>query len=326
MKIPFGGVSLKIGASRRLAPTIMLVLMLFACGQHPTVTLALLGDLMLGRGVDPGLDSLTYLQPDLISADLALANLESPFASSGDQSALTPSSSVSPNAGNNLCALPDRAELLSAWGIDLLSIANNHNLDCNPKGTEDTFTILDHAGVTPIGPGMQPVYRAVNGLHLAFLAFDDVSSPLDESAALQAIRSARSSGNLVVISIHWGAEYQGGASRRQESLAGEFAEAGAALVWGHHPHVLQPAAWVKQSAGSEPPEGAMLVLYSLGNALFDQPGLQDTRQSALVMVTLDANGVISTRSVPFEIDVQNSRVTQSDAETTQKIRERLQLP
>jgi poly-gamma-glutamate synthesis protein (capsule biosynthesis protein) len=167
---------------------------------------------------------------------------------------------------------------------------------------------------------MKPVYREANGLQLAFLAFDDISSYLNENAAVQAIRSARLTGALVIVSVHWGAEYQGGASDRQISLAQQFAAAGAALVWGHHPHVLQPAAWV------ETVQGKTLVLYSLGNALFDQGGLDDTRRSVLVVVTLDADGVTSIRIVPFEIDVVNSRIVQPDAGTAEKIQVRLNLP
>jgi poly-gamma-glutamate synthesis protein (capsule biosynthesis protein) len=167
---------------------------------------------------------------------------------------------------------------------------------------------------------MEPVYREVNGLQLAFFAFEDVSSPLDANAAVQALRSASGTGALVVVSIHWGVEYQGGASDRQKSLAQQFAAAGAALVWGHHPHVLQPAAWVETA------QGKTLVLYSLGNALFDQGGLDDTRRSVLVVVTLDADGVTSFRIVPFEIDVINSRVVQPDAGTVEKIQARLNLP
>ncbi|MDP2993780.1 MAG: CapA family protein, partial [Anaerolineales bacterium] len=157
-------------------------------------------------------------------------------------------------------------------------------------------------------------------LQLAFLAFEDVALPLDTNAAVQAIRSARATGAVVIVSIHWGAEYQGGASDRQKSLALQFAVAGAALIWGHHPHVLQPAEWI------ETVQGKTFVLYSLGNALFDQGGLADTRRSALVVVTLDADGVTSVRIVPFEIDVANSRVVQPDTETVEKIQDRLNLP
>jgi gamma-polyglutamate biosynthesis protein CapA len=289
----------------------VLIFVLAAClPKGPTVTLALMGDLMLGRGVDPKPDSFTYLMPDLSAVDLALANLESLLAP------VLPTT----DSAYALCALSDGGDMLSAWGFDLLSISNNHNLDCGIGSLAETRSVLQSAGITPIGPDMLPVYREVNGMQLAFLAFEDVFSPLDANAAVQAIRSARLTGALVVVSIHWGAEYQGGASDRQKSLAGQFADAGAALIWGHHPHVLQPAAWIETA------QGKTLVLYSLGNALFDQGGLDDTRRSALVVVTLDADGVTSVRPVPFEIDVVNSLVVQPSDESAANILDRLFLP
>lgn len=286
-------------------------LIISACQpQSPTVTLALLGDLMLGRGVDPNPGSLAYLMPEMNKADLALANLESPLAQ------VLPAGTST----YNLCTVSDRADLLSTWGLDILSLANNHSLDCGMNGSVGTKSILETAGLSSIGPGMRPLYRNVNGQDLAFLGFDDISSPLDVSAAVQAIQSARSTGATVIVSIHWGAEYQGGATDRQKFLAKQFAQAGAALIWGHHPHVLQPAGWIETSRGKT------LVLYSLGNALFDQGGMQATRQSAMVMVTMDATSILSVRTLPFEIDMGNSRVVQPDAETAANIRNRINLP
>jgi poly-gamma-glutamate synthesis protein (capsule biosynthesis protein) len=248
--------------------------------------------------------------------DLAIANLESPLA------AILPTS----DSTYNLCTHTIRADLLSAWGFDLLSLSNNHNLDCGEDGPTETRAALETAGITSIGPGMEPVYREVHGLQLAFLAFEDISSPLDMNTAVQAIRLARSTGALVIVSVHWGMEYQGGASDRQKSLAQQFNEAGAAMIWGHHPHVLQPAEWIQTPVGSKTAGGSTLVLYSLGNALFDQGGLEDTRQSALVEVTMDANGATSVRIVPFVIDIVNDRVAQPDAGTAKKIRDRLNFP
>ncbi|MBU2611441.1 MAG: CapA family protein [Chloroflexi bacterium] len=294
---------------------------LVACQPIPrTVTLAFLGDLMLGRGVTPDEDSLAYLAPYLQSADLALANLESPLTTAPSQT-----------SGYNLCAPPERVLFLVAAGLDLLSVANNHSLDCGPDGLAEAESTLHASGLTPLGP--QPIYRTINGLRLAFLAFDDVSAPLDAAAAAQIIRTAHDSGALVIVSIHWGVEYQGGASERQKWLAAQFAQAGAALIWGHHPHVIQPAEWVQPPAGSthsSPPQskpagGSTLVLYSLGNALFDQVGLADTRQSALVLVDLDENGVRSAHAIPFEIDVQHSRVQAADDRVAQAILERVGL-
>ena len=115
----------------------------------------------------------------------------------------------------------------------------------------------------------------------------------------------------MIVSIHWGAEYQSGASQLQKEIATQLAQAGAALIWGHHPHVLQSAEWIN--------DGETLVLYSLGNALFDQYGLADTRRSALALVRLDPNGVVDFNAIPFMIDVPNSRVVEADATSEQVI-------
>jgi poly-gamma-glutamate synthesis protein (capsule biosynthesis protein) len=298
--------------SRFLFLGVSLVLMagLGGCRERHTASLALLGDLMLSRGVLPGPGSLSYLGSEISSADLAMANLESPLAPNPPEV----------ESAYNLCASSGHASLLGTWGFDLLSLANNHALDCSQDGLAVTISALDAAGIQSIAPGTEAVYREVNGLQLAFLAFDDVSSPLDVPAAETAIRSARDDGAQVIVSVHWGLEYQGSPSDRQESLAGAFSRAGAALIWGHHPHVLQRVAWIENDGQKT------LVLYSLGNALFDQGGLADTRRSALLMVTIGPSGVESVHAVPFTIDVLHSRLEAPDASTVQKIQDSLQLP
>ena len=285
-------------------------------------TLALLGDLMVGRGVDPTPASLGYLAPNLKSADLSLANLESPLTSSLD----------SPTAKGryNLCASASRTALFPLWGFDMLTLANNHRYDCGDDRVGDTIRAVSGAGLLPIGPGPVPVYREVNGLKLAFAAFDDVLSPIDAAAAAQLIRESRARGAVVIVSVHWGMEYQEGATERQKYLARQFAGAGAALIVGTHPHVLQRAEWIQSpssAAGVQSgPLAGTLVLYSLGNALFDQGSLADTRRSALVVVTLDEEGVKSVRVVPFALDTVESRVLAPDAETAKIIRDQLNLP
>jgi poly-gamma-glutamate synthesis protein (capsule biosynthesis protein) len=259
----------------------------------PSFTLALLGDVMVGRGVRAAAETFSYLEPYLQSADLTLANLESPLTDA-------PLQTASPYA---LCAAPENVEYLAEAGFDLLSLANNHSLDCGTEGLLETQSVLTDAGLAFIGPGPEPVLRVVNDIRLSFLAFD-ATGDFDIQAAAQEVRSAGEAGSIVIVSIHWGAEYQSGASATQNRIAEQLARAGAVLIWGHHPHVLQPAEWIV--------DGKTLVLYSLGNALFDQHGLQATRLSALVLIRLDSRGVRELAAVPFEIDVQKSRITAVD--------------
>jgi len=285
------------------------------------VTLALLGDISLARGVQPNVDSFSALASQLNLADLALANLESPLDQ--DWSAKQQTTSAS---SYNLCAPAENAKMLKAWGLDLLSLANNHALDCNPDGLTQTVTALESQNLIGIGsPNIDeaiggPYYRNVNGLSLAFLAFDDVTQPIDVEAAAAMVRTAKEQGALVIVSMHWGAEYQPSPSHRQKEIGQALAQAGATLIWGHHPHVLQPSEWIETENGST------LVFYSLGNALFDQYGLSDTSRSALILVKVDRHGIVDVQVVPFVIDAINSRVIPADLSTEQKILQRLNLP
>jgi poly-gamma-glutamate synthesis protein (capsule biosynthesis protein) len=287
------------------AAAIFLVFVLTGCQiaqptPAPAVTLALLGDVMLGRSVHPSPETFAYLEPSLASADLTLANLESPLTDE-------PVQTDSPYA---LCASPGNARYLSDAGFDLLSLANNHSLDCGVEGLLETQSTLTSNELDFIHS--ETIYRSVNGIQLAFLAFD-ATAQFNRDAAVLSVRSAHKTGALVIVSMHWGAEYQAGVSTYQEQVAQQLAEAGAALIWGHHPHVIQPVEWIN--------EGQTLVLYSLGNALFDQYGLANTRRSALALVTLNADGVESYKAIPFVIDVRNSLIVDADEADNQAILE-----
>ncbi|HET9914083.1 MAG TPA: CapA family protein [Anaerolineales bacterium] len=284
---------------------VLLILVLTSCRigisqstPAPSVTLALLGDVMLGRSVHPTSETFTYLEPFLTSADLALSNLESPLTDE-------PVQTESPYA---LCASPENVKYLVNAGFDLLALSNNHSLDCGPEGLLETQSTLSGNGLGFIVS--EPINKSVNGIELAFLAFD-ATIQFDNEAAVRSVRSARETGAVVIVSMHWGAEYQSGASARQKQIAEQLAGAGAALIWGHHPHVLQPAEWINDSQ--------TLVLYSLGNALFDQHGLENTRRSALVLATLDSKGVEEFKVIPFVIDVPNSRIVDAEQADVQAI-------
>ncbi len=279
------------------------------------VTLALLGDINLGRGVYPNKDTFAYLKPVLESVDLAMANLESPLTTK-------PVVTKSPYA---LCTKPERAEFLSEAGFDLLSFANNHELDCGLSGRKETLSTLKQYGLDAIPPGLVPVNREVNGIKLAFLAIN-ATWAFDREELLKAISSAHSQKAVVIVSIHWGDEYFAQPNKFQKTLAKQMAEAGASLIWGHHPHVLQPVEWIDIPCDSRDPSKICrqtLVLYSLGNALFDQYGLPDTRRSALMMVHLDEDGVQEFHTIPFVIDEPRSRLIAADEATAKKILERL---
>jgi len=244
-----------------------------------------------------------------------MANLESPLTTKG----------VITKSPLALCTSPEPAHYLSEAGFDLLSFANNHDHDCGISGFKDTLAALKQNNLGVIPAGLVPVFREVNGVKLAFLSIN-ATWKFDRDALLKTISDARSQGAVVIVSIHWGDEYFSQPNRFQKTLAKQMAEAGASLIWGTHPHVLQPVEWIAVPCDSRDPIKICrqtLVLYSLGNALFDQYALPNTRQSVVALVQVDKDGVQEFHAIPFVIDERSSRLIAADDETAKKILERL---
>jgi len=112
------------------------------------------------------------------------------------------------------------------------------------------------------------------------------------------VEEASRKADPLIISIHWGTEYQPSPAPRQRALASMLANAGADVIIGHHPHVIQPMEFLPRGSG----QPTALVFYSLGNALFDQHGLPDTRTGALVNLTFGPGGSLLYSVETFEID------------------------
>jgi poly-gamma-glutamate synthesis protein (capsule biosynthesis protein) len=280
----------------------------------PTFTFAFVGDVMLGRGVARSLDghwedAFKEVRPWLAEADLTFANLESP---------LTTAPRVSD--GYDLRAPPQAVVALDAAGLDVVSLANNHALDAGEVGLAETVATLDAVGITSVtgwetdnlstsrfchserseesipcrtetlrcaqgdksrnSPSMTSHRAPCPSIRYQLLAFDDATTPLDLETSVSRVTSAAKQADLVIVSVHWGGEYQAAPSPRQQSIAQALARAGAGLIIGHGPHVLQRVEWI----------GETLIAYSLGNFLFDQPYPADCRRGAILRVTWFAHG------------------------------------
>jgi poly-gamma-glutamate synthesis protein (capsule biosynthesis protein) len=213
------------------------------------------------------------LVPLFQGADLAFGNLETPIAPRTGRPGV-------PFQFNAPEALP---AALRASGFTVLSTANNHAFDQGRKGLGETLARLRAEGLVAIGSGEdRPRAEALqilerHGLRVAFLAFTDLFNldlnrratepwvrPLDLDPALEAVRAARSQADVVVVSLHWGNEYQHRPTQRQRDIARALVSAGADLILGHHPHVLQPVE-VLEVEGRK-----ALVAYSLGNFISNQ--------------------------------------------------------
>jgi poly-gamma-glutamate synthesis protein (capsule biosynthesis protein) len=270
---------------------------------------------MLGRDVATALDgdwaaAFVEVQPWLDGADLAFANLESPLTHA-------------PFVGGryDLRAPPQAIAALTFAGFDLISLANNHALDGGEAGLNETLETLRAAGIVALtdpfrrqfddsGPGRfvkGPQHKSPN-LAIFTIAFLDTGQPLDTVALMRGAAQA----DLVIVSIHWGAEFYP-VTERQRALARELVAAGADLVIGHGPHVLQPV---------EKVDGG-LVAYSLGNFLFDQPFV-DTCQSAVLRIKLDRGSITAVEAVP--VVAQRGRIHLATGSEAAAILDRLGVP
>lgn len=242
---------------------------------------------MLGRSVqarthesgDP-MYSFRYVHDFLASADITLINLENPL--------LDPCPTTT--TGMTFCAPTSVVESLTFAGVDVANLANNHTRNYGASGYESTRTALRTNGILP-SDAMDLVIVEQNDITFGFLGFDIVTSWPDEPELLARVRDADQQVDVLVVSVHRGVEYVRDPSVRERTLLRSVVDAGADLVIGHHPHVVQP---VEEYRGA-------LIVYSLGNFIFDQMWSQDTREGVVGRFTFANNMLSSYEFIPIFI-------------------------
>ncbi len=252
------------------------------------VVIAAVGDIMMpesiqsavaqaGHGYDLLFEKIT---PDLAVADITFANLETPVNHKAGVSGYPKF-----NAPRELLSSLKKA------GVDIVSLANNHAMDAGSDGLKRTIDNVEAAGIVFIGAGRSNTEAlairkiTVRGITAAFLAYTystnqrlprtSVEAPVvnvlgqnseaDLARAAASVRQARADADLVVVSLHWGDEYATSPTAWQRRVASELIEAGADVLIGHHPHVLQPFESCTARDGR-----TGLVAYSLGNFISSQ--------------------------------------------------------
>lgn len=236
------------------------------------LVLSAVGDIMLGRAVGDKLTRVSLEQAFAAARDL-LAGSDLTF---GNLEGVLSSTTVESTAGIPLKADPARVDALAFMGFTYLSVSNNHSGDFGQAAWEESIEYLRDAGIVPVGGYRndgEPVVAAVQGRKVVLVAFESLIRPLTEEMVREQIAEAVSLGDVVIASFHWGVEYQHEASPSQVAFAHAAIDAGADVVIGHHPHVLQ---------GIER-YGEGLILYSLGNFIFDQSG-EDQNESMVARI------------------------------------------
>jgi poly-gamma-glutamate synthesis protein (capsule biosynthesis protein) len=264
------------------------------------------GDVMFDRGVRKRMERdggpvalLSGIAPLLREADVGMANLECP---------LTERTTAILKRFSFRCD-PAIARALKDAGFTAMTLANNHTCDYGREGLMDTARFLEAEGIIALGAGEDraraaaPRYVESKGIVIALLGFTDMQPeglmPMPDlpGPALaypawveEEIRKARGRADVVVVNIHWGAEYEHRPTPRQRVLAARMAQAGADLVVGHHPHVIQSIEMIGDTA----------VFYSVGNLVFDH-ARPECMEALMVRMSVGKNRDRTIEAVPVRI-------------------------
>lgn len=204
---------------------------------------------------------------------------------------------------------PETVDMLSVFGTDLVSLANNHTYDYGETGLLDTLRYLDEAGMPYVGAGenlgeaSRVASYIVNGRKVAIVSATQIErskqytkaateheagvfKALDPERLIEVIEAAKLRNDYVIAVLHWGSEGTLMPDASEIRLAEQVANAGADVVIGGHPHRLQGATF----AGDVP------IAYSLGNFWFSD----GTLYTSVAQVVIDADGVLRLQYLPCE--------------------------
>jgi len=311
-----------------------------ACDVDPAevVTIAAVGDVLLHHELqkqaytDPAGFGALWRDVALVLArtDLTYANLEVPIAQGLDKQG--PADDPGLRFDNRVYtgypffnAHPSLAAALAEVGVDVVSTANNHALDRGAAGLVRTLDNLDaakirHAGTRRTTDDPWFAITEAKGMRVAWLActlhtnfgkddlgqvlhcFTQTKEVLEQVAAL----AKRDDVDAVIVTPHWGKEYDPVPQPKQRELARKLVDAGATAVIGAHPHVLQPWERIVAEGGRE-----AFVHYSLGNFVHHQRSL-DRRSSIVLVLGLHRAetgkaAVVGARVIPIHVRMEGDK-------------------
>jgi poly-gamma-glutamate capsule biosynthesis protein CapA/YwtB (metallophosphatase superfamily) len=252
------------------------------------------------------------LKSVLDSADISVVNLENPLSSRGvgekDKQFI-------------FRGKPEYVMALKAAGIDVVIMANNHILDYGEIALFDTMQSLDDAGILYAGAGENvdsasaPVYINKGTINVAVVSSSHVipfvhwtagenkpgvASAYDPSRLISEVKTASEKADIVVAYLHWGEELKTHPVEYQKNIARMLIDAGADLVVGSHPHVVQGLEYYK----------GKLIAYSLGNLVFTN----SFRETMLLTVEFSKNEVLKAEIIPCVIKSSKTMLVKSDEE------------
>jgi poly-gamma-glutamate synthesis protein (capsule biosynthesis protein) len=254
--------------------------------QKEYVKILFVGDLMFDRGIryyanKNGGNNFVFekIYETLLDNDLVLANLEGPITNNESVSIIT-----QPGETNNYFFTfdPSVAKTLFQNNIKLVNLGNNHILNFGRNGLESTKSYLDKVGVGYFGSPDYPksISTRIRGTDVTYISYNEfvyLDQETNQKSTIEEIQKSKSFSDIVIIFCHWGVEYASEPTEAQKELAHKFIDAGADLIIGSHPHVIQPAETYKEKR----------IYYSLGNFVFDQYFSEETKKGLGVIVKID---------------------------------------
>jgi len=275
--------------------------------EKKTISVVLVGDIMLDRGVEYMIEKygggdfkfpFSKIADYLNKADIVFGNLEGPISDKG----------IKVGSIYSFRAEPKAIEGLKFAGFNVLSIANNHTLDYGKTALEDTLLRLKEAEIDPVGID-SPIIKEIKNTKIGFLAYTNLGSPYwgiswadwDNLEEIEKeIKETKEKSDILIVSLHAGEEYQKEPTQFQIDFSKMAIEAGADVVVGHHPHVVQESKKYPSTSSGQ----AGWIFYSLGNFVFDQSFSKETMQGKIVKVLIK-NGKIE-NVIPIDIKINSN--------------------
>lgn len=258
------------------------------------VEIFFVGDVMLDRyirqvGKKKGYEHVfSCVAPTLSAYDVVVGNLEGPVTNEKSQSI---QSSIGEPHNTRFTFSPESLAELRKY-FDVVSIGNNHIYDFGEEGIEETITHLSKENIVWVGDPRNEISQTIfqEGLSISFVSYNQFFG----SASTTITNIERAEGDIIVVLAHWGDEYVD-ANELQRRHAALFAQAGADIIIGSHPHVIQEYEKI----------GNTHIFYSLGNFIFDQYFSPEVQRGLGVLVTVDSKGIKSLQTQLFVLDEAN---------------------
>lgn len=260
--------------------------------KDTTVTLLTFGDMMLDRAIRKKMEEKGALYPFekiaplLQGVDEIIVNAEGPFTDN-------PSVAKDINSPLRFTFDPSLLAPLKSVGFTVFSQANNHTYDFGKEGSVQSKKYIEEQGIHVFGDFKNKENIAhttqVRGRKITFVGYNQFSYAGKEEV-LQAIAKGKQESSFVVVYPHWGVEYNEGVTESQRSLAYTFIDAGADVIIGSHPHVIEPVEMYK----------GKVIFYSLGNFIFDQEKSGPTAEGLSVGIELYEKKIVYSL-FPFDI-------------------------